>query len=117
MNSYLETQRNSILNTLDLLDSVINNLDQFNNMNNKEEQTNFVTKLVAYGLNIETINENTMDLLKDITNNKSIISNETRELINDDLEVSQFINEIKPLLVMCFFNRKYLKTYKESRFA
>ena len=73
-----------------------------------DNKTDFVTKLIAYGHNIETINENTMDLLKDITNNNSSISNETRELINDDLEISHFINEIKPLLVMCFFNRKYL---------
>lgn len=109
MDNFILRQKIKLQENIDLLDELLNNLEQFNNLSNKDI---YIKKLIGYEHNIDIINDNTLDLLNDIYSNKSTISNTTCELINDNIKVNEFINEIKPLLTFCFFNRDILTPWR-----
>lgn len=106
MNNFILNQKNKLLKNIEMLDELLININKID----IQDKENFVNKLIGYGHNIDIISDNTIDLLKDIGNNKCKLSDETSKMIADDDDVINFINEIKPFLVYHFYNRKALMT-------
>ena len=106
MNNFILSQKNRLLECVSLLEDLSLNLD--NSIIDSKTREIFVKKLLGYQCNIDIIMENTLDLLKDIRSNKCNISRESTQMLDDEIEVLNFINEIKPFLIYQFYNRKYL---------
>lgn len=110
MNNFILSQKNKLLKNIEMLDELSININKID----IQDKQNFVNKLIGYGHNIDIISDNTIDLLKDIGNNKCNLSDETSKMLEDDEEVLNFINDIKPFLVYHFYNRKSLMTGRSS---
>lgn len=90
---------------LNLLKELDNNKCQIDIMD-KNSKLNMKIKMICFSKNVELIKDNVICLLKDITNNKSLLCDETLELIKENNEVSIVINELLPYLLYYYFNRK-----------
>ena len=105
MNSFFNDKSPRLKNITVLLDKLSQNIDAFDLFDQKSKN-NFCIKMQCLSNNIDILEYSIIDILSDIKNKNSILSNDEIKMIRDGDNVTHIIDELLPYLLYYYFNRK-----------